>query len=47
MTDGSRGVLLPLAVAFFIYWLGTLDLAKAVGRYTPVTPRQPVKAAGS
>lgn len=38
MGDNSRSVLLPLVVAFMIYWLGTLNIASAVGKYQPVQP---------
>jgi hypothetical protein len=40
--NNSRNVLLPLAVAFLVYWLGTLtSIPKATSRYVAV---QPVKA---
>ena len=42
MTGGSRNVILPLLVAFVVYWLGTLQsIPTATARYVAV---QPVKA---
>lgn len=33
---GNRSVLLPLVVAFFVWWAGTIDIGKAVKNRGPV-----------
>ncbi len=39
--SSSRGVLVPLAVAFLVFWLGHVNIGTASSRYPAVEPVKP------